>query len=622
MIDTLSADKITTGTLNTNNVIISSENGGIQIADATMQFKDSDDNVRLQLGQDATGDFTFSLFGEEGNGVLIDENGIHEGAIADGLIKNEMIGNGEIGGEKIDWSSFTSEFNKDTNTNTINASHIVIDGSQQTLNVDFNTLKTQVNENVENTESLTTSFNVQQGQINTLISNTTINKDGETVQLKDEFTSLSQDVNSINLLVNQHTTDISGVQTKQAELEVEIDSISTSVNSRIDNLSVGTRNYILKSDVETEIESLETTDHKFYTWNLSSETPYINSINKGITEVFTLQVWFSGNISNPFTRIKIGEDTTNQLMFSNCIVTQVDMDTYKAIGKFTVTNDTMLGNDYNITIVCDGALGCKATIKKLQLEQGSIASAYQRAVEDVIEEFDTQLEDTISSIVNQNAEIQTLVQNILRDDFISDAEKGDLRLIQKEIKSQYENIIEEVNNYGEANYFSTFTSTLTTAYTAFNVALNKVLNENATEGRTNLQNLLATYYDAYHRLLYVISQFVKEGYEQLETEIIQTNSSITQVITRVDDEINERKKYMKFSENGLELFTTINGVLGNFKMQLTENRLSFYESGKEVAFMSNEKLYISSAEITTSLQIGKVIGRKSSNEGFVFHEVK
>jgi hypothetical protein len=148
------------------------------------------------------------------------------------------------------------------------------------------------------------------------------------------------------------------------------------------------------------------------------------------------------------------------------------------------------------------------------------------------------------------------------------------------------------------------------------------LNNNDTSGKVALQELLATYYDDYHQLLYVISQFVKSEHERLETEIIQTNESITNVITRVDDEFNERKKYMRFSEDGLELFTTINGQIGAFKVLLSENRLSFYENGSEVAYMSNNKLFISSAEITQSLQIGSVAGRKSSNEGFVFNEVK
>ena len=452
----------------------------------------------------------------------------------------------------------------------------------------------------------------------------------------DRQSSFEQDLDGITSRVSKAETNINNTNNNivnnyytKTETNTQIEQTATQISQtvasqQIGKITVGARNYILKSNVETTVASLTTTDHKFYNWNLSLETPYINQANKGDTQMFTLQVWFSGNASNPFTRIKIGENTVHQIMFSDCTVTQVDTDMYKAIGRFTVNKDNILGNDYTITIVCNGASGCSSTIKYLQLEEGNIASSYQQPLEDVVSDFDAKIDETIENIVNGNQEIQSLVQSIISDDYISDSERADLVLIFKEITAQYNNITQEVADYGNENknYFSTFTNALTSSYNAFSNALNKVLNNNADSGKVALQELLATYYDAYHKLLYVISQFVKSERERLQTEIIQTNSSISNVITRVDNEVNERKKFMRFSESGLELFTTINGQVGAFKVLLSENRLSFYENGGEVAYMSNNKLFISNAEITTSLQIGNVVGRKSSNEGFVFNKAK
>lgn len=148
MIDTLNASKINSGEINTNNITICSESGGIQIADSTQQFKDKNNKVRLQMGQDATGEFSFMVLDETGKGTIIDHTGVKEKAIADGLIKEKMIGDGEIGGKKINISSMIEEVNKDTNTKTIKGSKILLDTAGQTLEVGFNQMKTNV-ENID-----------------------------------------------------------------------------------------------------------------------------------------------------------------------------------------------------------------------------------------------------------------------------------------------------------------------------------------------------------------------------------------------------------------------------------------------------------------------------------------
>lgn len=69
---------------------------------STQQFYDSSGNVRIQMGQDAKGDFTFSLFDNTGTGVLIDsKTGVHANAIANGLIVNDMIKDGTVSKSKL-----------------------------------------------------------------------------------------------------------------------------------------------------------------------------------------------------------------------------------------------------------------------------------------------------------------------------------------------------------------------------------------------------------------------------------------------------------------------------------------------------------------------------------------
>ena len=70
MIDTVSANKINTGILNTNNVQIQSKDGSMLLQGNLQQFKDDKGNVRIQIGKDAKGNFTFVLYDETGKGQL------------------------------------------------------------------------------------------------------------------------------------------------------------------------------------------------------------------------------------------------------------------------------------------------------------------------------------------------------------------------------------------------------------------------------------------------------------------------------------------------------------------------------------------------------------------------
>lgn len=174
MIENLDVAKINAGILNTNKISISSSDGGLIIAGATQQFKDSSGNVRLQLGQDATGDFNFILRATDGTTTLIDGYGVTENAIADGLIKTDMVADQAVTGEKINYSSFITGFNADTNTNYINASKVAIDLEGQSLDIAFNEMSTTVEQVAKDVtydvEIISTNGSIfKNGQISTIL---------------------------------------------------------------------------------------------------------------------------------------------------------------------------------------------------------------------------------------------------------------------------------------------------------------------------------------------------------------------------------------------------------------------------------------------------------------------
>lgn len=132
----ITVNDLLAGKISTNKFEISSDDGGISIVGATQQWRDKNGTIRMQAGQDANGDFTFTLFDETGKGILIDSTGIHEGAIADGLIVNDMVsGDANISASKLDIESLFTEIND--SGEYIYSNRIWLDEKNQTLTVAF-----------------------------------------------------------------------------------------------------------------------------------------------------------------------------------------------------------------------------------------------------------------------------------------------------------------------------------------------------------------------------------------------------------------------------------------------------------------------------------------------------
>ncbi|MGN9161182.1 phage tail spike protein [Clostridium sulfidigenes] len=275
MIENLDVSKINSGDISTNKFKIKSDNGGIEITGATQQFKDKNNRVRIQMGQDIKGDFNFILRGEDGTTTLIDHRGIKENAIGDDLIKGNMISENSVGGKQIDYNSFIEEFNKDTNTHTLKSSKVMIDEKGQTLNVAFNELNNTVDGVKTITESNTTAINVQQGKISALISNTTIVKDGVTTQLKDAYNSTVATVDSISSTISSHTTtineltgQITGVDTRTNEIKRTLDGTVATVSSHSAsinglNSTVSTQSSTIaqmKDSIALKVEAIQVTN--------------------------------------------------------------------------------------------------------------------------------------------------------------------------------------------------------------------------------------------------------------------------------------------------------------------------------------------------------------------------
>lgn len=133
---TISADKFN----------IASDDGGLIIVGNTMQFKDKNNNVRIQIGRDAKDNFTFTLYDETGKGVLIDSTGIKESAIADGLIKNDMVADGTLSKDKLNFSVVEADEN-----GNVDAGKVIINGHG--VDAEFVSIKQQITNQIETVET-------------------------------------------------------------------------------------------------------------------------------------------------------------------------------------------------------------------------------------------------------------------------------------------------------------------------------------------------------------------------------------------------------------------------------------------------------------------------------------
>lgn len=150
MIGDLAAEKITSGSINTDNVTVKSSDGSMILSGSLQQFYDENNVCRIQMGKDAQGKFSFTIFDEAGTGVLIDSKGIHSDAIADGLIVDKHVSsNANIAGSKLDIDSVVQEIN-DNSTTTLKSNKIWIDEENQSLGASFKAIKTTVGKTVAN----------------------------------------------------------------------------------------------------------------------------------------------------------------------------------------------------------------------------------------------------------------------------------------------------------------------------------------------------------------------------------------------------------------------------------------------------------------------------------------
>lgn len=227
MIESVSADKILAGDIYTNNVRVLSEDGKLLIADETIQISD-ENRVRVQIGKDASNDYSISIWDENGN-LMFSEGGITDSAIKNAIIRNDMVSDdANISAGKLDIQSLFKEIND--SEETIISSKIQLDGEAGTLDVVLKEMKTQQDEQSEFMETHGASIEATTEFINSKV------WEQYTDNAVEEFEGLPSEVSTLKTNYSTMKQDMDGIEL-----------LARSTDSKIQKLKIGARNLIRNS---------------------------------------------------------------------------------------------------------------------------------------------------------------------------------------------------------------------------------------------------------------------------------------------------------------------------------------------------------------------------------------
>lgn len=255
LIKDLTAANFRAKTIETDDFTIKSSSGKLQIVGNTIQIKDKNNTVRVQIGEDGKSDYGIYVTDVNGKIMFTSYDGLHEDGIKSGIIKNDMVADdAHISGSKLDISSVIDGINADNST-YLNTSKVVIDGTKQTINAKFTELTTSIGSIGTRTSALESDLS----GFRTTVSETYATKSAvedntaEIASLSSKQSSLEQTVDGFKATVKSTyatKNSLSGYPTitqMNSAINQKADSITTAVSEQIAGISVGGRNIVTGS---------------------------------------------------------------------------------------------------------------------------------------------------------------------------------------------------------------------------------------------------------------------------------------------------------------------------------------------------------------------------------------
>ena len=268
--------------------------------------------------------------------------------------------------------------------------------------------------------------------------------------------------------------------------------------------------------------------------------------------------------------------------------------------------------------------------KNVKLEYGNIETDWSPAPEDGTDYTDELIDDLrktdIANLIALNKASTQRIDEILSDSVITPNEKVELQYELAKALNMRDNAISFYNTVNDTSMVELLNS-MKTAYTNLDSSLTSVLSNmttNTSASNSGIKNSFKTFYECYEELITALQKAVaiisisnSTSIEAMEKKIALTATTTEQMATTV----NEMSSHLDFSQQGfVEIYATTNGVKGRFLTQITDQKLAFKDNGMEVAYISNQEMYITKATITNQLQIANFIIKPSgtASGGVIF----
>lgn len=201
--------------------------------------------------------------------------------------------------------------------------------------------------------------------------------------------------------------------------------------------------------------------------------------------------------------------------------------------------------------------------------------------------------------INDTLRVITKTIDIINESNVS-VEIGDVIKSLSDIEIERENQFQQSIDNAKVETIKQLENKYNQAITSTKTELQSLINQTGSE----IQSIVSEQYtsksefEQYQETISTMFNQTNDSFEMTFTEIIQ---SITNLDGTVNSNYNELVKYIRFKDGTI----TLGEVDNPLTLTLSNDRMSFLQNGIEVAYISDNKLYIYDGEFLNSLKIGR-----------------
>lgn len=653
VMDDLMAGNVTAAMIYTDFIKIGSKDGAFSIDGATMQIKDTNGTVRVQIGRDAKGNFSYYLWDAAGK-LIWSPEGIMADGVPDGLIVDSMVANdAAIDGSKLNICSVAKELTEDGSL-SVDASHVVMDDT--TLEANYKQISTKIDKAEMTTETLQTEFKEVQGKIEQKVWKSDIKEATDPLgnsitELSDQYTSQQQTIDGIQ-------TEIGDVQTS---LESKADGSTvqalTGRVNKVEETASGFSRTI--SEIKTEVQGTVTDVAVYYALNNSETIPPAEDDPGWSMEApewsegmfmwqKTVTTYASGSSRSDITLTSWYEATTaafNKASAAQDSVDQLELGGRNMLLNSSFTNDYDKWSNNGHEIVTEDGIVCGHIAGVLKTTKNISQSIFDKIKDDNLTQFytisaDIKLVNYVAGTTNPYVALYVSGQY---DNNGTPAFLG-ATYVGGTIKGANSNL-PPFNNQGwvRVTYIFRFShKPLSMNFYIYsrdwegdlyyrNVKLergNKTSDwtpapEDTTQEITDSAELIRTYAeslveqkaDEIQISISTVTGTLTTDIQDTKDALAQANESLSGSVDTLSQRVadqedalldykHETSTYFRFNANGLNIGKQEDGDESPYSINIDNEKMAFLQNGNEIAYVQYNKMHINAIEAMDRMSVG------------------